>query len=100
MHGNEIRYFGGQSVFSGKFESLFHMGFHNQRTQLRLQRIMLVFPAALVLNIIFRLGHLPDVVIVGTDPRQQRIRAHCLRCRFRQIPHNHTVMIGTRRPHG
>ena len=74
-----------------------HMLADDARAALRLQLVVRVVAAELVLDVVAGLEHFADVVVVAAYAYQQGVRAHEVGRALRQVPHDDAVVERARR---
>ena len=80
------------------FYSLFHMAYNHQSTHMGGEFNVTVFKARLIFDKIFRLVHLPDIMVKGGYPHKKRVGMNSSRCFYGEISHYNTMMISSWSP--
>ena len=77
----------------GLFNSTLHMGPDDASGKRRIDFLVDVFTAALVFNKVFRIVHLSDVVVVGTDAGKKRICSDLVACSLGKRSHHEGMVV-------
>ena len=62
-----------QTIFSRQLQSVLDMGDEDKARHTRCKMIMFILEAPCILNEVKRFLQLSNVMVIGTDPRQQRV---------------------------
>ena len=87
-------------VFQSEVDAFLHVRNNDERTHGRREIVVRIDPAGRVLGEIFRLHHFADIVEVGADAANRRIRPDRFGAGFGEVGHGEAVMVSAGRFEG
>ncbi len=98
MLTDKITNFLGQFMAQRHLKAFLDVADENKRAHRGAELVVPVQLPLLVFNEVFGLDDFPDIVEVGPDPNEQRIRLYGLGGFLGEVPDDEAVVVGARRP--